>query len=116
MTNLCPFISELEWQAQAKKTPTACRELVGSWPNEDYLDDLYDRIGGSVDLWIGHSAIRGTEWVWPGFSAFVKRHGVKDWLLTPNISPRAHLYLDGSFRVRTNPFFSLFGPEKNASQ
>ncbi len=113
MTNLCPYITLSEWQKQTKRTPVECQTIVNQWPRDEYMDDLYRRIGPSVDLWIGHSAIYGTKWVWPSFSAFVIRNKVKNWLLTPNISPRAHLYLDGAFRDKQNPLYSLFGPERS---
>jgi hypothetical protein len=113
MTNLCPFITQFEWQRQVKRTPLECHNVVNEWPREQYLDDLYQTIGESVDLWIGHSAIYGTDWVWPKFLAFTQRNNVANWLLTPNISPRAHLYLDRAFRTKHNPLFPLFGPERN---
>jgi hypothetical protein len=112
MTNVCPFISRFEWKKQIRKTAVECLAIVNEWPRDQYLEDLYKRIGASVDLWIGHSAIHGTDWVWPKFVDFTKRNNVKNWLLTPNISPRAHLYLDRHFRVKTNPRFPLFGPER----
>jgi hypothetical protein len=112
MTNFSPFITRLEWQALVQARPRGCSELVDRWPATAYLDDLYDAIGDSVDLWMGHSAVDGTRWVWPGFEHFVRRRGIQEWMLTPNLSPRSHLYLDGAFRKSKNPRFSLFGPEK----
>jgi len=119
LTNLCPFITQLEWQEQMETTPNACKYLLGSWgthrPNKHskpYLDELYDCLSGSVDLWIGHSAVYGTEWVYPYFREFVDGKKISNWLLAPNISPRAHLYLDGTFRKTGHRFLPLFGPEK----
>jgi hypothetical protein len=112
MTNFSPFMTRLEWQPLAEAYPDACNELIERWPATDYLDDLHREIGRSVDLWIGHSAIEGTRWVWPEFLRFVDGHDIDDWMLTPNVSKRGHLYLDGAFRSESNPRFPLFGPEK----
>ena len=73
---------------------------------------LFDQIGEVVDLWIGHSAITGKEWVWPSFLDFVQQKNIAHWLLTLNINSQAHLSFDGTFRRKNNPLFPLFGPEK----
>jgi hypothetical protein len=65
-----------------------------------------------VDLWIGHSAIAGTRWVWPAFSSFVQRRHITEWLLTFNISPMSRLSFNGHFRQPSNPRFPWYGPQK----
>jgi hypothetical protein len=112
MTNVCPFISVAAWNALRKDAHATRDELAARPSSAAYLDDLARALGASVDVWIGHSAIGGTRWVWPPFTDFVSRHGIDQWLLTPNISPRGHLYLDGLFRKPGHALFPLFGPEK----
>jgi hypothetical protein len=111
MTNICPFITMTEW---AKEPQHVSKRLVQESKAYRHLDDLYDALGGSIDLWIGHSALGGTQWVWPAFSSFVRRRGIKEWLLTANISPRSHLWFEGAFRERRHRLFPWYGPEKIA--
>lgn len=108
MTNRCPFITALKWQEQVRKTPMLCCSTLSRYPNTDYFDNLVDYFGRAIDLWIGHSSIYGTRWVWPYFMTFVKRHSIQNWLLSPNISPLAHLYLDVTFRNPTHDLYPLF--------
>lgn len=107
MTNVSPFITRKYWQKQ----PEGCKRLIEKWSANDYLDDLASMLRDSVDLWIGHAAKGGTEWVWPPFRLFVKRNGLDSWLLTPNLS-FAHLNMNGQFRNAGNALYALFGPEK----
>jgi hypothetical protein len=111
MTNLSPFITKLKWQEQIKKTPAACRYILDTWPNRQYLDDLFCGIGTSTALWIGHSSIYGTEWVWPDFLKLMARWNVKNWLLTPNLNGMAvQLHFKGAFAKASNALFPLFRP------
>jgi hypothetical protein len=111
MTNVVPFITQNEWQDQVRLTPHACEELARS-QSASHLDDLLNALGTSIDLWIGHSSIYGTAWVWPKFADFVRRNNIQEWLVTGNISGRAHLYFDGAFRKRTHHLFPWYGPER----
>jgi len=121
LTNFCPFITRLKWgeQASKKETPEGCALLLRDWSSDNYLDSLYESIGESVDLWIGHAAKDGTRrWVWPRFMDFVHRHEIDEWFLTPNISFFAINHFDRTWRVprrknnEENKLFQLFGPEK----
>lgn len=107
MTNVSPFITLKPWQEQARRTPQACRTLVDCYSSR-HLDAMFERLGDSIDLWMGHSAIAGTQWVWPPFADFVKRQGVKEWLLCGNLNPQAHLWHDGSFRKPTHPLYPWY--------
>src|SRR5580700_1794982 len=109
MTNICPFITMTEW---ARQPDHISKRLVEESNGHRHLDDLYDALGGSIDLWIGHSALGGTRWVWPAFASFVHRRGIREWLLTPNISPRSHLWFERTFRERHHRLFPWYGPEK----
>jgi hypothetical protein len=108
MTNRCPFITAFDWQDQVRKTPALCSNALRRFPNTQYFDDLVHFLGSAVDLWIGHASIYGTGFVWPYFMTFVKRHSIQNWLLSPNISGRAHLYLRGTFRTSTHDLYPLF--------
>lgn len=108
MTNRCPFITRLRWQKQAAETPFECDALLSAWPNNEYLDDLFSRLGKAVDLWIGHSGIDGTEWVFPFFRDFVTRHNIKTWLLTPNISSQTSLNIKRYFSAQGHRLRPLF--------
>lgn len=111
MTNLSPFITKLKWQEQIKKTPVACRYILDTWPNRRYLDDLFCAIGTSAALWIGHSSIYGTEWVWPDFLKLMACWNVKNWILTPNLNGMAaELHFKGAFAKASHAFFPLFRP------
>jgi hypothetical protein len=97
MTNFCPLITQSQWSETVRKYPQLATELLRDYNADDYLDNLVRSLGHSVDLWIGHSAIRGEDfatnpegWVWPRFGAFVHRHNIKSWLLSPNLSGRTH--------------------------
>ena len=109
MTNICPFITMTEW---AKQPQHVLERLVGECSAYRHLDDLYDTLGGTIDLWIGHSALPGTRWVWPAFSSFVRRRGIEEWLLTANISPRSHLWFEGAFRKAHHPLYPWYGPSR----
>jgi len=85
VTNFCPFITTRWWQDQADDSETSTM-LLDRCSSDEYLDDLYEDIGKSVDLWIGRAAKDGTRWVWPRFMKFVYKHEIKEWLLTPNIN------------------------------
>ena len=98
MTNFCPFITMTEW---AKQPRGVSERLLQECEAYEHLDELYDALGASIDLWIGHSALGGTHWVWPAFSSFVQTHSINEWLLTFNISPRSHLWFEGYFREPT---------------
>jgi hypothetical protein len=114
MTNRCPFITQLKWEDQIRKNRPLCDALLRGWPNHSYMNDLYCRLSHSVDLWIGHSAIwthgplYGTAYVWPYFRNFVRHNSIKEWLLSPNINPQAHLWINGCFRVEGNLRYDLF--------
>jgi hypothetical protein len=109
MTNLCPFITRLRWQCQAKRTPEACSYLLQTWPNTPYLDDLYQALGCSVDLWIGHSAKAGTHWVWPAFLGLMRKWHCNNWLLTPNLSKTAaNVHFPIQFPRSGSDLFTLF--------
>jgi len=111
MTNLSPFITKSKWQDQVKQTPKACRYILETWPNTRYLDDLFLAFGESIDLWIGHSSIHGTDWVWPDFLKLMMRWNAKNWLLTPNLSAMAaNLHFKGQFTKETHALFPLFRP------
>ena len=111
MTNLSPFITKSKWQDQIKQTPKACRYILETWPNTRYLDDLFLAFGESIDLWIGHSSIHGTDWVWPDFLKLMTRWNSKNWLLTPNLSAMAaNLHFKGQFTKETHALFPLFRP------
>ena len=107
MTNVTPFITQNAWQRQVRQTPAACKALTSAEGGE-HLDDLFERLGDSIDLWIGHSAIAGTEWVWPHFADFVRRHGIKSWLLCGNINAQAHLWHDRAFRKPLHRLYSWY--------
>jgi hypothetical protein len=109
LTNVCPLITMAEW----KKQPTHISErLMRECAPYRHLDNLYEALGDKIDLWIGHSALGGTRWVWPEFSHFVQRHHISEWLLTANISPRSHLWFERAFRNPKNRLFPWYGPEK----
>jgi hypothetical protein len=111
MTNLSPFITKLKWQDQIKQTPKACRYILDTWPNTRYLDDFFLSFGDSIDLWIGHSSIHGTDWVWPDFLNLMAHWSAKNWLLTPNLSAMAaNLHFKGQFTKETHALFPLFRP------
>jgi hypothetical protein len=111
MTNVLPFITQDKWQDQVRRTPNACERLV-RLSSAGHLDDLLSALGSSIDLWIGHSSIHGTAWVWPTFAEFVQRTNIQQWLLTGNISGLAHRYFDDEFRKRAHQLFSWYGPER----
>jgi hypothetical protein len=90
--------------------PEVCEDLLSTWSCYEYLNELFDRLGESIDLWIGHSAVEGTV-VWPRFSKFVRAHGIWKWLFAPNINVLAVANFNGHFRKRSNKRFELFGPE-----
>jgi hypothetical protein len=110
MTNVCPFITTTEWAKQPARTSERLLEECRSF---GHLDDLDDALGQSIDLWIGHSALKGTKWVWPAFSSFVQRRGITEWMLTANISPRSHLWFEGIFRRPEHRLFPWYGPKKS---
>ena len=106
MTNFCPFITRKKWSEI--NNVDVQNALLATYNNSQYLDDLFRAIGADVDLWIGHSAIYGTDWVWPKFNEFVNHNGIEHWLLTPNLNPQAHLYIQGPFAQEGHPLYSLF--------
>lgn len=108
MTNRSPFITRLKWQKQVAETPLDCDALLNTWPNNEYLDHLLSQVGNVVDLWIGHSAIDGTKWVFPFFRDLVTRHNIKTWLLTPNISSQTSLNIKRHFSVPGHRLYPLF--------
>jgi hypothetical protein len=106
MTNLCPFITRKRW---SKIQNSAVQHaLLSTYNMGQYLDDLFTAIGADVDLWIGHSAIYGTVWVWPSFLGLVASKKIKHWLLTPNLNPQALLFLEITFRKVGHPLYPLF--------
>lgn len=108
MTNVCPFITTIRW---GKQPPKVSAQLLEMCRGYDLLDRLHDALGASIDLWIGHSALLGTRWVWPTFASFVKRREIKQWLLTFNINPQSHLWFERTFRKPTHRLFPWYGPE-----
>jgi hypothetical protein len=113
MVNRSQFISKFYWQDQVKADMAGCLDLLRKWPNEEYLDDLFLELNGTVDLWIGHSALHGTEWVWPSFNAFVKRHQINEWLFTPNISPRTNGQVKGIYQKPGHALYEFFKAGSN---
>ena len=111
ITNIFPFITQKKWKDQAGSTHEACEDLIRSYPSETHLDDLFHTLGESIDLWIGHSAILGTKWVWPKFSDFLQRHAIQEWLLSGNINPQSHLWFNKDFRRKQHRLLSWYGPE-----
>jgi len=110
-TNLCPFITEKAWSRQPDWVSQRLLEACSL----DHLEALQKALGESIDLWIGHSAIEGTRWVWPTFAKFLARHSVKEWLLTFNINPQSHLWFEGSLRKKNQKrpwLYAWYGPEK----
>lgn len=77
MTNVSPFVTLKPWQEQVRRTPEACDALINGYAKH-HLEDLFDRLGESVDLWMGHSAIAGTQWVWPAFADLVERYRIRE--------------------------------------
>jgi hypothetical protein len=80
MTNFCPLITQLQWSDIVRSYPQAVTTLLRDYNADDYLDSLVKALGHSIDLWIGHSAIRGDDYatnaagcVWPRFRAFTRR-------------------------------------------
>jgi hypothetical protein len=108
MTNRCPFITRLKWQRQVAETPLDCKALLNTWPNNEYLDQLFAQVGEAVDLWIGHSAIDGTKWVFPFFRDLVTRHNTKTWLVTPNINSQTPLNIRRHFSAPGHRLYPLF--------
>jgi hypothetical protein len=106
MTNVTPFITQKRWQDQVKETPEACAALAND--KQTHLDALFQKLGDSIDLWIGHSAIEGTRWVWPHFANFVQRHRIEEWLLCGNINAQAHLWHDGAFRKPSHRLYEWY--------
>ncbi len=109
MTNICPFITVKSWQKQ----PAAISERLLAESGSGHLDELFEILGERIDLWIGHSSIHGTRWVWPEFASFVRRHDIREWLLTANISGRSHLWFERDFRKPNHRLFPWYGPEVN---
>lgn len=109
MTNVCPFVTTMQWAKQPKSVSERLLEISGQYAT---VEHLYDALGSMVDLWIGHSAVSGTRWVWPDFSSFIRRNRITEWLLTFNISPMSRLWFDGAFRQPGNPRFPWYGPQK----
>jgi hypothetical protein len=118
MTNFCPLITKLYWSDLIKKYPSVATALLHEYGSGSYLDDLFNQLGSSVDLWIGHSATSGVDSgrqpegsVWPRFKTFVTHHGIRRWLLSPNISGSTynlHVGPKGQFRKRTSWLAPLF--------
>ena len=113
MTNLCPFITTMQWAKQPKEVSRRLLEISNRYAT---IERLYDAIGSRVDLWIGHSAVFGTHWVWPTFSSFVQRNRIAEWLLTFNISPMSRLWFDVAFRKPENPRYPWYGPQKSTAR
>jgi hypothetical protein len=107
MTNVCPFITTKRW---GKQRADVSRRLLQSGQRYSTLDRLYVTLGPSVDLWIGHSALGGTEWVWRAFASFIERNAIKEWLLTFNMSPQAHLWFERTYRAPKHRLFPWYGP------
>lgn len=110
VTNFCPFITRLMWREQAERNPDECSFLLRNWSSERYLDRFNEEMGESVDLWIGHAAKDRTSWVWPRFMDFVNRHGIKEWLLTPNINGLTSANFVRHFRGAGHKLLPLFAP------
>lgn len=108
MTNVSPFITQEKWQDQVKRTPSACENIVGDL---SHLHSLYGLLGSAIDLWIGHSSIHGTEWVWPHFDRFVQHHKIEEWMLAGNINPQARLQFNLQYLEATHRLFDWFEPE-----
>jgi hypothetical protein len=108
MTNRLPFLTGRPWQILAKMNPSGCKSLWTTYPNQYYFNQFFSQLGDAIDLWIGHSAIDGTAWVFPYFKALVRKYNVTRWLLTPNISPQAKLNIRRYFSVPGHRLHSLF--------
>jgi hypothetical protein len=113
MVNRSAFISKFAWKDQAKVDRGGCEDLLRKWPNDDYLDKLFVELDGTVDLWIGHSALGGTEWVWPSFSAFVRRHRINKWLFTPNLSSRTNGHVKNYYQKADHSLYEFFRAGSN---
>lgn len=107
MTNVSPFITLKQWQDQTRRNPHACKSLIDDYPTQ-HLDGLFERLGDSIDLWMGHSAIGGTPWVWPPFASFIQRHNIEEWLLCGNLNPQAHLWHDRAFKKPTHRLYDWY--------
>lgn len=108
MINRTSFITKFDWQDQVKLDRAGCEDLLKKWPNDEYLDKVFKELNGAVDLWIGHSALYGTEWVWPTFNAFLKRHQINEWLFTPNISSRTAGHVKNYYQKKGHPLYEFF--------
>jgi hypothetical protein len=108
MTNRSPFLTGRAWQIEAKKNRSACQSLLNAYPNQHYFSQFFSQLGCAIDLWIGHSAIDGTAWVFPYFRDLVRSYNVKKWLLTPNISSRTSLNIRKNFSVQRHRLHELF--------
>jgi hypothetical protein len=109
MTNLSPFITTAQWSDHAKASPWACRALLGTWPSHLHVNRLLRFLSKRVDLWLGHSSIYGTDWVWPEFSSYIKTFKLQSLLLTGNISHWGAISMESAFALRTHPLFPLYG-------
>ncbi len=107
MTNVSPFITLNQWRDQTRRTPRACMDLINGY-SVQHLDGLFERLGDTIDLWMGHSAIDGTRWVWPAFADFVKRYNISTWLLCGNLNPQAHLWHDRAFRKPSHRLYEWY--------
>lgn len=72
------------------------------------MNALYRRLAADVDLWIAHSAIYATNWVWPYFAGFSQASGIEEWLLTPNISAQTSLNIARWFSKPSHKLHHLF--------
>jgi hypothetical protein len=106
MINFCPFITRKPWSKI--KNPAGQQALLSAYNMGQYIGDLFKAIGADVDLWIGHSAIYGTVWVWPSFLGCMASNPIKNWLLTPNLNPQALLNTGNTFRKTSHPLHPLF--------
>jgi hypothetical protein len=114
MTNLSPFITTAQWSKHANTHPWACRALLGAWPSHLHVSRLLRFLSKRVDLWVGHSSIYGTDWVWPEFSSY-KAFRLQSWLLTGNISCWGARSMASAFSLRTHSVFPLYGGARRLS-
>jgi hypothetical protein len=114
MVNRTPFLTRFKWQDQVEADRDGCEALLKKWPNHEYLDAVFEELNNVVDLWIGHSALPGTEYVWPTFNGLLKRHQIKDWLFTPNLSYWTATHVKNHFQKSGHPLYEFFKAERSA--
>ena len=78
MTNISPFLSQKQW---TEHSSVERRDALKAWDPNQHICDLISMLGDDVDLWVVH----GIGEVWPRFN---RTSCIKNWILTPNLSPQ----------------------------